>query len=74
MRDGPETKSEMARRHVRDSQDRVWRQVAIVAELVKDNHSDAAARGRELLETMRSTLDLAKDHLREIERRNYDIR
>ena len=64
-----ETELERARRRVREGKERVARQAAIVAELERDNHSAAAALARRLLRTLRSSLNLAKDHLREIEKR-----
>jgi hypothetical protein len=41
----------------------------MVAELERDNHPDAATFAREVLETMRSSLDLMQRHLRAIEER-----
>ena len=43
-----ETELEMARRHVREGEERVMRQVGIVLELEIDNHPKAAALGRKL--------------------------
>jgi hypothetical protein len=60
----PETLLETARRH-----ERVTRQEAMVAELARDNHPDAATLAREVLKTMRSSLDLMKRHLRAVEER-----
>ena len=65
----PETLLETARRHVREGAERVTRQEAIVAGLERDNHPDAATFAREVLKTMRSSLDLMKRHLRAIEER-----
>ena len=65
-----ETALEMARRHVREAGKRIARQAAIVAELHRDNHPEAATLGRKVLETMRSTLNLMKRHLRAIEERS----
>jgi hypothetical protein len=65
--DLPETLLEMARRHVRDGEERVMRQEAAAAELERDNYHEAAALGRELLEAMRTSLDLAKRHLWDVE-------
>jgi len=63
----PETLLETARRHVREGGERVTRQEAMVAELERDNHPDAATLAREVLKTMRSSLDLMKRHLRATE-------
>jgi hypothetical protein len=41
----------------------------MVAELERDNHPDAATLAREVLKTVRSSLDLMKRHLRAIEER-----
>jgi hypothetical protein len=70
MSDRTETELEIARRHVREGEDRVARQAAIVAELERDSHLAAAAHGRELLKNMLSILDFEKQHLPEIEKQN----
>ncbi len=57
----------MAQRHVREGEKRITRQEAMVAELDRDNHPEAATLGRKVLETMRSSLDLMKRHLQAIE-------
>lgn len=62
-----ETAVEMAQRHVREGEKRITRQEAMVAELDRDNHPEAATLGRKVLETMRSSLDLMKRHLQAIE-------
>jgi hypothetical protein len=67
-----ETPLEMERRHVREGEERITRQEAIIAKLDKDNHSNVAISGRELLEIMRSTLNLAKRRLRQIEEQSED--
>ena len=62
---------EMARRHVRDGEERIARQEAIVVTTLTGNSPpEAAILARVLLETMRSSLELAKDHLRRIEERS----
>jgi hypothetical protein len=48
-----ETLLKTARRHVREGAERVTRQEAMVAELERDNHPDAATLAREVLKTMR---------------------
>ena len=62
-----ETAVEMAQRHVREGEKRIARQEAMVAELDRDNHPEAATLGSKVLETMRSSLDLMKRHLQAIE-------
>lgn len=54
---------------MREGAERVTRQEAMVAELERDNHADAATLAREVLKTMRSSLDLMQRHLRAIEER-----
>lgn len=64
-----ESTLEMARRHVRDGERRVARQEAIVVSLEKARHTEAAERGRTVLETIRTSLAMMKRHLLEIEAR-----
>ena len=47
MIDRPETVLEMARRHVREGEERLARQVALVAKLERDKHTEAAALGHQ---------------------------
>jgi hypothetical protein len=68
--DRPETVLEMARRHVLEGQERLARQIALVAKLERDNHTEAAALGGMVLETIRLSLDMSKRHLRDLERRS----
>jgi hypothetical protein len=63
----PETVLEMARRHVCEGEKRVERQTAIIAAMDKGNYTRAAALGRQVLETMRASLDIAKRHLQRLE-------
>jgi hypothetical protein len=58
----------MAFRHVREAEKHIARQAAIVAKLDR-NHCKAATLGRKVLETMHSSLNLMKRHLRTIEGR-----
>jgi hypothetical protein len=69
MSDRPETPLEMARRHVRGGEKRLARQTALVVEMDSRGHHEMASLGREILENMRSALELHRDHLREIEGR-----
>jgi hypothetical protein len=66
----PESELEMARRHVREAEVRLARQEAIIARLESVHLVKDAARGGELLEIMRSSLEFMKRHLREIETRS----
>ena len=70
MSDRTETELELAQRHVREGEDRVARQAAIVVELERDSHLSAAAHARELLKNMLSILDFEKQRLPEIESRS----
>jgi hypothetical protein len=57
----------MARRHLREGEERLTRQASIVAELEIEGHTEQAAFGKRLLENMRLALELQKRHLRDIE-------
>jgi len=63
--DRPETVLEMARRHVLEGEERLARQIAIVAK----NHTDAALANK-VLEAIRLSLDMSKRHLADLERRS----
>jgi hypothetical protein len=52
-----------ARRHVREGEARIQRQIELLAELERDGHEEAARRARELLATMTETLIAARQHL-----------
>ena len=68
---GPgETILEMGRRHVREGAVRVARQEEIISEFDRANHLLAAALGKVVLETIRTSLDLSKRHLRALEGRS----
>ena len=69
---GHATKLAMARRHVREGVIRLARQEEIVAELDRGSYPEAAALGRAVMETMRSSLDLWEYHMRAIEKRSTD--
>jgi hypothetical protein len=66
----PETILEMARRHVREGDERLTRQAAIVVAMEGGGHHGQAALARRVLETMRTALELQKRHLRDIEARS----
>jgi hypothetical protein len=59
----------MAFRHVREGEKRIARQAAIVAKWDRNHRRKAATLGRKVLETMHSSLNLMKRHLRTIEGR-----
>ena len=68
---GRETPLEAAQRHVREATERVVRQEAIVARLDKHrNHRPQAALAREILASLRTSLDAMKSRLRAIEERS----
>ena len=69
MIDRPETVLEMARRHVREGEARLTRQIAIVAKLERDSHTEAALATK-VLETIRLSLDMWEGHLSRLERRS----
>ena len=70
MIDRPETVLEMARRHVLEGEERLARQIAIVAKLERDNYTEAAALASMVLGTIRLSLDMSKRHLRDLESRS----
>ena len=53
-----------AERHVREAEERIGRQLEIIAELDRDGHDRMAAKARHLLAIFQQTLGLAHDHLR----------
>jgi hypothetical protein len=70
MDDPAEDPLTIATRHVAMDKAHVARQEAIVAKLVRDGHEEQAVLARQVLETMRTTLNLAREHLdREREKR-----
>jgi hypothetical protein len=58
----PETPLQQAERHVRQAEAFVSRQERIIAEMDRDGHPEAAARGRAVLETLQRSLELAREH------------
>jgi hypothetical protein len=53
-----------ARRHVAEAQNRIERQEELVARLASDSrHAPLAAEAREILQTLRHSLSLAREHL-----------
>jgi hypothetical protein len=69
MRFRPESELDRARRRVREAEEALTRQMAIVAELQFDPHSELAALSLRLLHNMRTTLELQKRQVRDIEAR-----
>jgi hypothetical protein len=59
----------MARRHVLEGEERLARQIAMVAKL-EDDHTETAALGRKVLEAIRISLDMSKSHFSRLERRS----
>jgi hypothetical protein len=52
-----------AERHVREGEDRVGRQRALVERLDRHGPGDQAARARKVLATLEHALDLAREHV-----------
>jgi hypothetical protein len=67
VNDRRETWLEMARRHVSEGESRIVLQISIIATLEEGNHTESAALSRRVLETMRTSLDMAKRDLTRIE-------
>jgi hypothetical protein len=61
-----ETPLEEAERHIREYEARITRQEALVGEMERHGHAQAAARARDLLKTFRETLRVAQDHRRRL--------
>ena len=68
--DRRETVLEMARRHVLEGEERLARQIALVAKLERDHYTEAAALGSMVLEAIRLSLDMSKRHLHDLESRS----
>jgi len=68
--DRSETVLEIARRHVREGEERLARQIALVAKLERDNHTEPVALATKVLETIRLSLDMSKRHLSRLETRS----
>jgi hypothetical protein len=64
MNDRDESPLAMAARHVMEGEERVARQQAILERMVKAGYRREATEAEKLLETMRTTLELAREHLR----------
>ena len=62
-----ETTIEMARRHVREGEARVARQIALVDELRADGHERAVATAEGLLIQLKVALASQREHLRLLE-------
>jgi ribosomal protein S19E (S16A) len=57
MSDPPEDVLSQAERHVREGEERIARQTAVVEELERDGHVHAAGKARVLLATLQAVLD-----------------
>jgi hypothetical protein len=53
----------MAKRHVLEGEQRVARQEEHIEQMTRARHPEAAARGREVLQQFRWSLELARRHL-----------
>jgi hypothetical protein len=60
----PEDALVRAERHVRQAEEHVAHQAAILEELVRNGHQRAVPRAREVLATLQRSLELAREHLR----------
>jgi hypothetical protein len=63
----PRSELETARRYASEAEARVIRQMAIIEELVRDNHPRTAHVARKILTTLSDSLDRARDHVRTLE-------
>jgi hypothetical protein len=64
MEDRDESPLAMAARHVMEGEEQVARQKAIVDRMLEAGYQREAAEAERLLQTMRTTLKLAHEHLR----------
>jgi hypothetical protein len=61
--DSPESLLEVAQRHVQEGKRRIARQRAIIEEMERDRHLQAAAKARRIMATMEASLRLSQQHL-----------
>jgi hypothetical protein len=66
MRFRPEPELDRARRRVREAEDSLTRQMAVVADLQLDPHGELVVLALRLLDNMRTALELQKRHARDI--------
>jgi hypothetical protein len=59
----PETELQVAERHVREGEERIARQEALIRELDRDGHPATAEMGRKVLVTLNESLGLARAHV-----------
>ena len=67
--EGREPLLEMAQRHVREDEERVARQIDIIADLERLKHYQGAMLAKRVLKNMRATLDMARRHVEAIGKR-----
>jgi hypothetical protein len=72
MKDRDESPLAMAARHVMEGEERIARQQAVVERMLKAGYQRQAAEAAKLLETMRTSLCLAREHLRREEESRGD--
>ncbi len=60
----PEDPIAQAQRHVREAEAHIARQSKLIEELERDGHTRMAEQARTVLNTIRHTLELARQHLR----------
>jgi hypothetical protein len=63
-----ESELEIARRHVKEAEARLVRQETIVAEMERANRPDDVELGRRLVDTLRTSLRLARAHVERLEK------
>lgn len=57
----------MERRHIREGENRVARQEALLLEIRRNGHSQLARQGTELLDLLRECLAMSRERLRALE-------
>jgi hypothetical protein len=62
----------MAERHVREGEERVQRQQAVIARLSADNQLEAAQRAQSVLRNMKRSLALSVEHLQRLRAERSD--
>ncbi|MGD0430532.1 MAG: hypothetical protein ABSA58_05520 [Acetobacteraceae bacterium] len=65
----PEDAIALERRHILEGEKRVARQEALVKGLIEKGHDGFLPRSRELLSLLRGSLELSREHLRNLENR-----
>jgi hypothetical protein len=61
-----ESHLEQAEQHIQKLEAFIAQQEALIDDLERDGHAEAAERGREVLVTLRKTLEAAREHRRTV--------